>query len=66
MIATKINCKEKVIDFNNWFADKMESLWIASYQLDLLEYYHNHEEYTYVRMEGFGENNWAKYSTYIP
>lgn len=60
------------ISFNNWFvdehkvADRVESLWVASYQLDLLEYYHNFEEDAYMRMEGFGENIWSKYAVYIP
>lgn len=60
------------ISFYNWFvdehkvADRVESLWVASYQLDLLEYYHNYEEDAYMRMEGFGENMWSKYAVYTP
>ena len=58
------------ISFYNWFIDKnkvadnVESLWVASYQLDLLEYYHKYEEDAFVIMEGFSENVWSKYVVY--
>ena len=60
------------ISFNNWFidenkvSDRVDSLWVANYQIDLLEYYHNYEENTYILMEGFSENVWSKHPVYTP
>ena len=58
--------------FYNWFVDeqkvydRVDSLQVASYQLDLLEYYHDYEEDTYMRMQGFSVDPWSKYAVYTP
>ena len=60
------------IFFYNWFVDeqkvydRVDSLQVASYQLDLLEYYHDYEEDTYLRMQGFSVDPWSKYAVYTP
>lgn len=59
------------IFFYNWFVDMpmfpgVNSWQVASYQLDLLEYYHDYEENAYMRMEGFNEEAWVKYTVYKP
>ena len=60
------------IFFYNWFiddqkiADKVDSLRVAHYQIDLLEYYYSYENNIFVNMEGFSENHWLKYSIYTP
>lgn len=60
------------IFFNNWFAsgpnrpNMVTSLKVASYGLDLLEYYHNREDNSYVSREGFFTSSWEKYEVYIP
>jgi hypothetical protein len=60
------------IFFDNWFIneskvyDRVYSRWIASYGLDLLEYYYEYEENSYVVREGFSTDVWAKYPVYKP
>lgn len=58
--------------FYNWFIDenkvydRVDSHWMASYGLDLLEYYYEYEEKSYVVREGFSTEVWAKYPVYKP
>jgi hypothetical protein len=60
------------IFFYNWFIDenkvydRVDSHWMASYSLDLLEYYYEYEENSYVVREGFSTDVWAKYPVYKP
>lgn len=60
------------IFFNNWFIDenkvydRVDSRWIASYGLDLLDYYYEYKENSYVVREGFSVDVWSKYPVYIP
>lgn len=60
------------IFFNNWFIDEnkvydnVESRKVASYGLDLLEYYYNYEENTFIHRQGFWTDTWSKYPVYIP
>lgn len=60
------------IFFDNWFIDenkvydRVDSRWIASYGLDLLEYYYEYEENSYVVREGFSVDVWSKYPVYKP
>lgn len=60
------------IFFYNWFIDenkvydRVDSHRMASYGLDLLEYYYEYEENSYVVREGFSTDVWAKYPVYKP
>ena len=60
------------IFFYNWFFDEHNvqgpviSSEVASYQLDLLKYYYDHEEDSYMKMEGIYENKWSGYEVYTP
>ena len=60
------------IFFYNWFYNeqvtpkKVISREVASYQIDLLEYYYDRESDSYVRMEGMSEAQWTKYPIYVP
>ena len=60
------------IYFNNWFvdeqkvADRVDSLWVAGYELDLLEYYYDYEENYFMRRDSFFEEMWSKYGVYTP
>ena len=58
--------------FHNWFIDEnmvynnVKSRDIAVYELDLLKYYHEYEEGTYICAEGFFDDLWSEYPVYIP
>lgn len=58
--------------FHNWFIDKNKiknnvcSRSVASYGVDLLEYYYDYEEKAYVNREGFFPDAWSKYPVYVP
>lgn len=59
------------IYFNNWFKDMpmfpgVNSWQVASYELDLLEYYHEHEGNSYINKDGFFTEAWEKYTVYVP
>ena len=60
------------IVFNNWFVDNSRitdsviSLEVANYEIDLLKYYYEHEEGSYVYVDGMSENIWLKYNVYEP
>ena len=60
------------IFFNNWFInenkvyDNVESLKVASYGLDLLEYYYNYEENDFIHRQGFWPDTWSKQPVYAP
>lgn len=59
------------IFFHNWFIDMpmfpgVTSWQIASYEIDLLKYYHEYEENTYIYKEGFSTEAWSKYQVYVP
>lgn len=59
------------IYFHNWFIDMpmfpgVNSWEVASYQLDLLEYYYECEENAYINSEGFFTEAWTKYTVYVP
>lgn len=59
------------IFFSNWFVDMpmlpgVNSWQIASYELDLLKYYHNYSENSYINKEGFFTEAWSKYDVYVP
>lgn len=60
------------IFFFNWYIDEQKvsnrtfSRQVASYELDLLEYYHEYEENGYIYKEGFSASLWGKYPVYIP
>ena len=45
---------------------RVDSRWMASYGLDLLEYYYEYEENSYVVREGFSTEVWTKYPVYKP
>lgn len=58
--------------FNNWFIDEKKiqnnvySRGVASYGVNLLEYYYNCEEKSYVNREGLFSDVWSKYPVYTP
>ena len=58
--------------FNNWFIDEKKiydnvySRSVASYGVDLLEYYYEYEEKDYVIRESFYPDIWSKYPVYTP
>lgn len=60
------------IFFNNWVIDENKindnvySRRVASYGVDLLEYYYNYEENSYIQREGFYPDVWSKYPVYAP
>ena len=60
------------IFFKNWFYDenrtprKVISVEVAYYQIDLLEYYYEREEDSFVLMNGKSETVWSKYPIYTP
>ena len=60
------------IYFNNWFIDEhkiydnVDSRRVASYGLDLLEYYYEYEENSYIEKDGFYADVWLEYSVYTP
>lgn len=59
------------IFFSNWFIDMpmfpgVTSWQVASYELDLLEYYHEYEENDYIYKDGFYTEAWSKYQVYVP
>ena len=59
------------IYFKNWFVDMpmfpgVNSWQVASYEVDLLEYYHEYEENSYINKEGFFAEAWSKYEVYVP
>ena len=60
------------IFFNNWFYDeqqvvlKLLSSDVASYQIDLLEYYYENEDHQYILRDGFFESVWEKHPIYVP
>ena len=59
------------IFFHNWFIDMpmfpgVTSWQIASYEIDLLKYYHEYEENTYIYKDGFSTEAWSKYQVYVP
>ena len=59
------------IFFRNWFIDMpmlpgVSSWQVASYELDLLEYYYEYEENSYINDEGFYTEAWSKYVVYVP
>ena len=39
---------------------------VASYELDLLEYYHEYEDNSYINKDGFHTEVWSKYVVYVP
>ena len=60
------------IYFNNWFIDKNKvvdnvlSLQMATYELDLLEYYYEYDEGYFLHKDAFSETIWEKYTVYKP
>lgn len=60
------------IFFNNWFVDEnkiydnVDSRKVASYGLDLLEYYYDYEKNAYIIRDGFFPDVWSKYPVYMP
>ena len=59
------------IFFHNWFIDMpmfpgVTSWWVASYEVDLLRYYHEYEENAYIYKDGFSTEAWSKYQVYVP
>jgi predicted small lipoprotein YifL len=57
--------------FKNWFIDMpmlpgVNSWQVASYELDLLEYYHEYEDNSYISKDGFHTEVWSKYVVYAP
>lgn len=59
------------IFFSNWFIDMpmfpgVRPWQVASYELDLLEYYHEYEKNSYINKEGFFTEAWSKYVVYEP
>lgn len=59
------------IYFKNWFIDMpmlpgVNSWQVASYELDLLEYYHEYEDNSYTNKDGFHAEVWSKYVVYVP
>ena len=60
------------IFFKNWFYDenrtprKVISVEVAYYQIDLLEYYYEREEDSFILMNGKSETVWSKYPIYTP
>ncbi len=59
------------IYFNNWFIDMpmlpgVNSWQVASYELNLLEYYHEYEDNSYINKDGFHAEVWSKYVVYEP
>ena len=59
------------IYFKNWFIDMpmlpgVNSRQVASYELDLLEYYHEYEDDSYIYKDGFHAEAWSKYVVYVP
>ena len=58
--------------FHNWFIDEnmvynnVKSRDVAVYELDLLKYYHEHDEGTYICAEGFFDDLWLEHPVYIP
>lgn len=57
--------KNWVIDENKVY-DNVYSRDVGCYGLDLLEYYHEHEEDSYIKKDSFHASVWEKYPTYIP
>ena len=60
------------IFFDNWFIDENKiydnvySRKVASYGVDLLEYYYDYEEKAYIKREGFFPDIWSKHRVYTP
>lgn len=60
------------IFFHNWFIDEsmvynnVKSHDVAVYELDLLKYYHEYEEGTYICAEGFFSDLWSEHPVYTP
>ena len=59
------------IFFHNWFVDMpmfpgVTSWDVASYELDLLEYYHEYEDNSYIYKDYFSTEVWEKYTVYTP
>ena len=59
------------IFFHNWFVDMpmipgVTSWQVASYEIDLLKYYHEYENNSYIYKEGFYTEAWSKYQVYVP
>ena len=54
-----------VIDENKLY-DNVYSWDVACYGLDLLEYYYEYEENSYIEKDGFFVDVWSKYSVYKP
>ena len=59
------------ICFSNWFVDMpmfpgVNPWQVASYKLDLLEYYHKYEENSYIEIDQFFSESWSKYEVYLP
>lgn len=66
-------CDSRVgISFYNWFLDKnkvydrVTSWQVASYQIDLLNYYHDNKEGEYTCWGGFSDQRWSEYEVYVP
>lgn len=60
------------IFFNNWFIDEnkvydnVDSRKVASYGLDLLEYYYNYEKNNFIHRQGFWTDTWSEHPVYKP
>lgn len=60
------------IYFNNWVIDENKiydnvySRDVACYGLDLLEFYYEHEEKSYIKMDTIFSDVWTKYPVYKP
>lgn len=59
------------IFFHNWFIDMpmfpgVTSWDVASYKLDLLKYYHEYEDNSYIYTDSFSTEVWTKYTVYTP